>query len=371
VLIAGGEAIPYSLPFRAAYVTASGRINRREMVLLRLRDEKGRVGWGEGVPLSLRGGDPVATVVGDLERWLAAADGRDLAWREGTMLDGLCPPARCAVLTALADLEGRRCGEPVWQLLGAERCDPVTCNATLVSGPPERVAADAAEWAAAGFSTFKLKVGQSPKADLALIEAVRDTVGPGARIRLDANGAWSIETAFELLEAAAPLLIELVEQPVTSLAEMALLRSRLHQDGIQIPIAADESVNDPAEALAAAGGAAESDGATTATGERACDLATVKLSKLGCLRPTLGPALPFYLSSALDGPVGIAAAAHAFQALDQAERAPLAQGLATQRLFDATIAVSECELRSDRLHLPPGPGLGVEIDETALDARRL
>ena len=56
VRIASVEVIPYALPFREPYVTARGRLERREMVLLRLRDEDGLVGLGEAVPLSLRGG---------------------------------------------------------------------------------------------------------------------------------------------------------------------------------------------------------------------------------------------------------------------------------------------------------------------------
>ena len=80
--------------------------------------------------------------------------------------------------------------------------------------------------------------------------------------------------------------------------------------------------------------------------------------------------LPAYLSSALDGPVGIAAAAQVAQTLRET-RGPapaLAHGLATQRLFASTIASVECELRDGMLHLPAGPGLGVEIDEAALRA---
>ncbi|HEU4598826.1 MAG TPA: enolase C-terminal domain-like protein, partial [Solirubrobacterales bacterium] len=86
--------------------------------------------------------------------------------------------------------------------------------------------------------------------------------------------------------------------------------------------------------------------------------------------------LPAYVTSALDGPVGIAAAAQVAGSLagtDRPERLELAHGLATQRLFAATIATVECEVRDGMLHLPPGPGpgLGVEIDEKALQAHRL
>jgi L-alanine-DL-glutamate epimerase-like enolase superfamily enzyme len=84
--------------------------------------------------------------------------------------------------------------------------------------------------------------------------------------------------------------------------------------------------------------------------------------------------LPSYVSSALDGPVGIAAAAQVAQTLR--ERAGdddpgLAHGLATQRLFSSTIATTQCELRNGMLYPPEGPGLGIEIDEAALEAHRL
>jgi L-alanine-DL-glutamate epimerase-like enolase superfamily enzyme len=72
--------------------------------------------------------------------------------------------------------------------------------------------------------------------------------------------------------------------------------------------------------------------------------------------------------------VGIAAGAQVALSLAEAthpERLHLAHGLATQRLFAETIASVECDLRDGLLHLPPGPGLGVEIDEEALQAHRL
>jgi hypothetical protein len=82
--------------------------------------------------------------------------------------------------------------------------------------------------------------------------------------------------------------------------------------------------------------------------------------------------LPIYLSSSLDGPVGIAAAAHAAHALYRGRQDPgLAHGLATQELFGDTIASAQCEVRDGLLHLPDGPGLGVEIDERALERHRL
>jgi L-alanine-DL-glutamate epimerase-like enolase superfamily enzyme len=82
--------------------------------------------------------------------------------------------------------------------------------------------------------------------------------------------------------------------------------------------------------------------------------------------------LPIYLSSALDGPLGIAAAAHAAQALRfEGAAAGLAHGLATQLLFAETIATTESTLDGDLLSPPRGPGLGVELDEDALATHRI
>ena len=222
------------------------------------------------------------------------------------------------------------------------------CNATLVAGEPAAVAREAERWAADGFTTFKLKLGAGE--DVAQVEAVRAAVGPAARIRVDVNAAWDLETAKRRLAALEPLGIELAEQPVATLAEMAALAL-----ASSIPLAADESVASPAEAEAA-----------VAAG--ACAYTGIKLCKVGGPERALAIAdvLPAYLSSALDGPVGIAAAAQVALTLrdtEHPERLELAHGLATQRLFAATVAAVECELRDGALLPPPGPGLGVEIDE--------
>jgi L-alanine-DL-glutamate epimerase-like enolase superfamily enzyme len=81
--------------------------------------------------------------------------------------------------------------------------------------------------------------------------------------------------------------------------------------------------------------------------------------------------MPSYLSSALEGPVGIAAAAHAVQALGAGTGdAGVAHGLATERLFSASVGKGVVAER-DELIVGDAPGLGVEIDEEALAARRL
>lgn len=350
--IASVEVIPYALPFREPYVTARGRLERREMVLLRLRDADGMTGLGEAVPLSLRGGTGLARVVWDLER-LGEREQLD----EATLMGGaiaLSPPARCAALTALMDLRGRRAASERPAAPGGS--SPIPCNATLVAGPPTAVAADAEHWAADGFSTFKLKLGAGD--DIEQVRAVRDAVGPEARIRVDVNAAWDVQTAKRTLTALEPLDVELAEQPVATLEEAAEVAG-----AGGIPIAGDESIESRADAERA-----------VALG--ACRLAGLKLAKVGGPEAAIEIAevIPSFVSSALDGPVGIAAAAQVAQTLRETagDAAPdLAQGLATQRLFASTVAAAGPELRGDMLHLPDGPGLGVEIDEAALEVHRI
>jgi o-succinylbenzoate synthase len=360
VRIASVEVIPYALPFREPYVTAAGTLAQREMVLLRLRSDDGLEGLGEAVPLSLRGGATLALVVAELVG-LAGRETLDEASLGGGALH-LSAPARCAALTALLDLRGRRAAVGGDTVSAASA--PVRCNATLVAGDPAEVVSAAERWAADGFSTFKLKLGTGD--DAAQVRAVREALGPRARIRVDANAAWDVETAKRTLGELEPYEVELVEQPVATPEEsLEVARST------SIPVAGDEGIETRGDAERAV-----ETGAYRLTG--------VKLSKVGGPEAAIEIAevLPAYLSSALDGPVGIAAAAQVAATLAETDdgsgpaagaggRLDLAHGLATQRLFASTVASVECRLEGDLLHPPPGPGLGVEIDEDALQAHRL
>jgi muconate cycloisomerase len=338
--------IPYALPFRQPYITARGTIHRREIVLLRIRTADGITGLGEAVPMSLRGGTGLTEVVAELEAWGSAVTSGS------TVPPVLSAPARVAIETALADAESRRLSVPLHEFLApGSTPGPVECNATLTAASPEQVLAQAEAWAADGFTTFKLKLGTGD--DIGQVEAVRNGLGDEARIRIDANQSWTTDEARARLAAMEPFGIELAEQPVSGLGAMAELRLRS-----PIPLVADESVSSADEASEAARLAA-------------CDAVTVKLSKTGSLDATLGGHLPTYLSSALDGPVGIAAAAHVARTLPGGGPfSGVAHGLATSRLFSATVAGRAAVLDGPLL-LPEGPGLGVEIDEQALNRCRL
>ncbi len=363
------EVIPYSLPFESGYTTARGTLRRREMVLLRVRDADGLVGLGEAVPLSLRGGASLETVVTELnslrDEYQTGTESSQYRLLKDAF-DRFSAPSRCALQTVSLDLGAKQQGLPAWKLLGGQGAAPLPCNATLTVGEVAEVAEQALAWAEEGFSTFKLKVGVENDVDQ--VAAVRMAVGEGAELRIDANAAWSAEEAITKVNLMAEHRIELAEQPCSTLGELGEVRA-----STPIPIVADESIETPEDAK-------------RAVEAGACDLATIKLSKVGGAMPAIGiaRAVSSYVSSALDGPVGIAAAAHIAQSLypggaeercdenrESARDPKLAHGLATQRLFAETIAGRECELRDGFLHLPEGPGLGVEIDDAALERARL
>jgi L-Ala-D/L-Glu epimerase len=353
------EVVPYSLRFREPYVTARGRLDRRELVLLRIF-AGGTVGLGEGAPLALRGGPQAAEIAQDLERCRELLDGAALEPDDWAQLAAACERSgisRQAVAAAelgLLDLAGKLTGVPAWRLLGADRARAVSCNATLVAGEPKAVADNARRHADRGFRTFKLKVGMS--GDVEQVAAVREAVGPDARIRVDANGVWTDEQAIAKLRELEPLDIELAEQPAATLEGLAAVRSQS-----RVAVFADESVASPGEAREAADAGA-------------CDGTTVKVAKVGGLRAAeqVIAALPTYLSSALDGPVGIAAAAHLAQILPSTgPAAGLAHGLATAALFESSIAAAGCDVVDAQLLLSDQPGFGVEIDEKALEHHRL
>lgn len=353
------EAIPYSLPFREPYVTSRGQLTERDLLLVRARAE-GIEGWGETAALSLRGGAGVRELAAEVEgvcrdTLLEGGFEPERIWSVLAVCRsrGAGAPALAAVDIALHDLAGKAAGKPLWELLGATAAAPVVCNATLPAANPTALREIAERWAADGFRTYKLKMGLA--SDMAQIATVRSVLGPEVKIRIDANGAWSVEDAVDRLRAIGRHTVELAEEPVAGLEQLAELRSRT-----RIPLAADESVTGQRDAR-------------RAVDLDACNLATVKLAKVGGIAEALEIAaiMPVYMSSALEGPVGIAAAAHCVQALPpQPAATGLAHGLATERLFAGTVGRG-AEARGDTLRLGDEPGLGIEMDLEALESRRL
>ncbi|RCV48147.1 o-succinylbenzoate synthase, partial [Marinitenerispora sediminis] len=180
-----------------------------------------------------------------------------------------------------------------------------------------------------GCRTAKVKVaerGQRAADDIARVEAVRDAIGPGGRVRVDANGGWDVDTAVRMVRELDRFGLEYVEQPCATLAELAEVRRR-----VDVPVAADESIRraeDPLRVRAAG----------------AADIVVLKVQPLGGVRAALRVAeacgLPVVVSSAVETSVGLAAGVALAAALPEL---PYACGLATMRLLAADVCAEPLE----------------------------
>ena len=203
--------------------------------------------------------------------------------------------------------------------------------------------------ARSGCRTAKVKVADATGTlaeDQARLEAVRDALGPGGRIRVDANGAWDVDTALaslKVLERAAGGL-EYVEQPCATVEELAAVRRRT-----SILVAADESIRRAADPY-------------RVRDLEAADIAVLKVQPLGgvraCLRIAEDIGLPTVVSSALETSVGLAAGVALAAALPELE---YASGLATVGMLADDVADAPAGCRSTgtcRCTVPRSPRSG-------------
>lgn len=242
---------------------------------------------------------------------------RGLSVREAMLIQGPMGWAEFAPFLEYDDAEATRWLEAALEAAYVGWPDPVReqvpINATVPAIAPDAVHDVLARFD--GCTTAKVKVaerGQAVDDDVARVAEVRAQLGPGAKIRVDANGGWDRATAVEALTRLARYDIEYAEQPCLPVEELAAVRIALARSGTDVPIAADESIRKAEDPMRVA----ELD---------AADLIIVKAAPLGgvasALRIVEGAGLPAVVSSALDTSVGIAAGvalAAALQTLDHA-----------------------------------------------------
>lgn len=345
----------YRIPFRAPFATAHGLLTHREGLLLRVETAEGRTGLGELAPppgfgrsltQAVRG---LPTVVGRI----AGASPADALATMRTAEQTPIPTALlCGIEAALLDLEGQATGRSLAALLAGHHALTIPVNATVGAAQPVPAAQQAAAALAAGFGAVKLKVGISTEitAEVERVAAVREVIGPSVQLRLDANEAWTAETAITCIRAFERYAPEWIEQPVVGNDVAALAAVRR---AVRTPIAADEAVTGEAAVrrLLAAG---------------AVDALVVKPPAIGGLATcrqlaALAAAsdVRVIVTSSLESGVGIAAAAHLAATLPVPLRAC---GLATAAHLVSDLLATPLRIQAGQLHVPDGPGLGVQVD---------
>lgn len=249
---------------------------------------------------------------------------RGITLREGILFEG---PAGWAEWSPFLDYDDATC--VAWLRAAREAAydgwptpvrDAVPVNCTVPAIGPEKAAAIVR---ASGCRTAKVKVaepGQTLADDLARVEAVRDAIGSSGRVRIDANGAWSVDEAISALKELGRFDLEYVEQPCASVEDLAMVRRRT-----DVLVAADESIRNAEDPL-------------RVRDLEAADIAVLKVQPIGGVRACLDIAeqigLPVVVSSALETSIGIAAGVALAAALPEL---PYACGLATVSMFTADV----------------------------------
>jgi L-Ala-D/L-Glu epimerase len=253
VKVARLETIPVSVPYKHREVSSQVARDGVSDVLVKVTTDDGLVGWGE----SCCGAD-TASVEAAVRAMAPFVLGHDPWNRESMRREafthglwqfraGTGNFAWAGIDMALWDLCGRACEQPLWRLLGGRRRSEATYFFYLARGSRESLAAQVADGAAAGFEVFYLKVGVDDRDDLAMVAAVRDALGEGPRLRLDANGSWTLPQARCMLTALEEYGIDFVEQPVrdTPIEQLAELRAKS-----AISVCANEGLWSEADAYA-------------------------------------------------------------------------------------------------------------------------
>lgn len=296
--------------------TSYGSWTHQPHVIVKLTTDDGLEGLGESSPLGFFTGETAEIVKAAIDHSLGKVlVGRDPFDLESILcaLDAALPhnnSAKAALDMALHDLAARYLGVPVHRLLGG-RVRAAVPSATAVGiAELEHMRAEALDWVGRGFRTLKLKIGLGPLEDAQRVSAIREAVGPGVRLRVDANQGYGAAAAIEAGRRIAPYDIEYLEQPVAAWDVAGLAEVR-RTTGLRV--AADESLYTPQDAL-------------RLIQERAVDVFVIKMIKVGGLRKATRIAhlaeaagLSCVTVSPLETALGTAAGAHWASALVNGE----------------------------------------------------
>jgi muconate cycloisomerase len=278
VRIAAATVYALEVPFVEAFRHSAHDRRACDSVVVRVVDEDGCVGFGEGAPRPYVTGETPESVIEHLVELWPRIVGVDLpeAAAEGlAFLDEVIPEvapgsvmaanaARCALELALVDCALRSQGASLGALLPPRRRS-ISYSGVVTATDPALAARRAGQMKLIGLEDVKLKVGIGE--DLERVRAVREAIGPEMSLRLDANGAWDLDEALNFVQAVAELGIAALEQPLPRRAVADLVELR---KASEIPLVADESLVtlDHAERLLAA---------------EAVDVFNIRISKCGGL----------------------------------------------------------------------------------------
>ena len=265
------EAVPLSRP----YTITRGTRSAVDLFFVRVVTDGAAVGIGAGSPAEGVTGETSEACASALdEARLGDLVGRDVrhlgalrAWTEAAL--SRTPAAQAAVDIALHDAFGRWAGVPIVDVFG-RRHTSLPTSVTLGIQAADAAVAQAQEYVAQGFTCLKVKLGLAVDEDVDRLARLREAVGPGVRIRCDANEGYDVATTLRFAPILDELDLEFLEQPIAaeSLDEIRALPRALRER-----LALDESVQTDRDAL------------DLLCPEPACGTFVIKLMKSGGIAP--------------------------------------------------------------------------------------
>ncbi len=375
------EAIPIELPVRREWMWRGLQQPLGRWVIVRVHTDDGRVGLGEAAALPDWGGDH-GRYAGETQKTVVHT-ARDLL---GPLLTGLDPwdvevasqrlrsrvkghgYAKAAIEMALHDLRGKMAGLPLYQLLGGAVRDGVQIAHMIGIMSVEEAVDEARAAFEEGIRAFQVKGTGAVDRDVAIIRELRAVLASEVTLRLDANQGYpEPKVAIDAVRRLADAGVDLVEQPTEGMRQMAEVRR-----AVGVRIIADESCWQPEDAV-------------NVGLRRAADAISIYLAKAGGISQAGRVAavasafgLPCDVNGSLESAIGNAANVHfalATPAVTLASvipiSAPRGAGCSVAgRYYEDDLVADPFPFAEGRVLPPPGPGLGIELDEERLNAFR-
>lgn len=264
--------------------------------------------------------------------------------------------AKAAIEMALLDIQGKKLGVPVYDLLGgACRDKKIPVKFVVAATEPEIAVRNAVRMVETGFSTIKIKVGRGhPDADVDRVHRVREALGDKVNLTVDANGGWSVTDAVQTIKRLEPYNLVMVEQPVhrKDIRGMARVRSSTGTS-----IMADESVFSVMDAI-------------EVIRQDAADIISVYPGKNGGIlksqqiaRMAEAAGKPCHIGSNLELELGSAAMAHLAVSTGNivSERYPA--DIIGPLYHQERTTTDQFPVYGGFAEVPDGPGLGITVDE--------
>jgi muconate cycloisomerase len=364
-MLSRADTFIVDVPTIRPHVLAMATMHAQSMVIVRLTDADGVEGIGEGTTIGglSYGEESPESIKSAIDTYIVPVlETCDLAHVGATMAKiAKCVRgnhfAKCAVETALLDMAGKRLGIPASELIGGGRVrDSLPVAWTLASGDTARdIAEGEAMLEARRHRIFKLKIGKRDvRDDVAHVGAICKALGDRASVRVDVNQNWSEAQAKLGMAMLREVGCDLVEQPIAGDDVTAMARLSQTQ---AVPLMADEALHGPRSALRIASAGA-------------AGVFALKIAQSGGLFATaevaaIGTAagIGLYGGTMLEGGIGTAASAHVFATIPELAWGTELFGplLQTEEILSEPLRYADFSLA-----VPPGPGLGVNLDEDKL-----